>query len=125
MLIINNFKINIQCIVFSCFTRLEYLKLLFSIKIYLPPGPSCKDVGNVKKVFTVEELLNHLENSDEDFDCSSGWVKTQEKEIQSTKIAFVHLMKITGHKIKLLIMVRYLELGPRKGNLQIMFTDIG
>lgn len=36
----------------------------------LPPGPSYKDVGNVKKVLTDEELLNILENSDEDFDLS-------------------------------------------------------
>lgn len=37
----------------------------------LPPGPSCKDIGNVKKVLTDEELLNILENSDEDFNFSS------------------------------------------------------
>ena len=37
----------------------------------LPPGPFCKNVRNVKKVLTDEELLNLLENSDEDFDFSS------------------------------------------------------
>lgn len=37
----------------------------------LPSGPSHRDVGNVKKVLTDEELLNVLENSDEDFDFSS------------------------------------------------------
>lgn len=36
----------------------------------LQPGPSCKDVGKVKKMLTDEELLNLLENSDEDFDLS-------------------------------------------------------
>jgi len=37
----------------------------------LPPGPSCKGVSNLKQVLTDEELINILENSDEDFDCSS------------------------------------------------------
>lgn len=37
----------------------------------LPPGPLCKDIGNIKKYGTNEELLNILENLDEDFNFSS------------------------------------------------------